>query len=245
MEELIKKTVDIANYKYQDLFILKSKTSNISVNFHPSIELDPNRNYVIGLIYFTVFNNIKNITEKNNQIKVDNTLVKLISGSYTVEKINEYISETGGVVDNKYNVEFKPESTYNRFKLNLRNNKTVDFNVENSIADILGFEKKLYNKTTLAPNRANIENDIDSINVICNLANGGYVNGVKKNIIYSIPSFTVPIGYRINEKPTNVVYIPLNRTTIDKIDLYVQDDEGRLIDFSGEEIIVQLHINQI
>ena len=40
-----------------------------------------------------------------------------------------------------------------------------------------------------------------TIDLDCNIIQGGIVDGIEKQIIYDIPSFTVPIGAKIIEQP--------------------------------------------
>ncbi|ESO90029.1 hypothetical protein LOTGIDRAFT_175838 [Lottia gigantea] len=137
--------------------------------------------------------------------EVNCILTRLLEkGSYEYIAINEYLSEYGGSVNAKNNIEFDGNLNLNKKKLILRNNSQVDFNVENSLNALLGFDKQIYTQSTLAPHKANIENDIDVINIHCNLINGGFFHKYKRQIIYSLPTFTVPIGYRIIEKPSRI-----------------------------------------
>ncbi|ESO99309.1 hypothetical protein LOTGIDRAFT_158389 [Lottia gigantea] len=213
-------------------------------------ELDRNQEYELGLKYFSVYNSIRNINEKNNQIKIstDNGVtfktISLLPGSFEYIAINEYLSEYGGSINGKNNIEFEGNLNLNKIKLILRNNSQVDFNVENSLNTLLGFDKRVYTQSTLAPHKANIENDIDVINIHCNLINGGFFNKYKRQIIYSLPTFTVPIGYRIIEKPFQTTYLPLNSFMIKDINLEIKDGKNRFIDFGNEEIVIQLHLKQ-
>ncbi|ESP03470.1 hypothetical protein LOTGIDRAFT_171407 [Lottia gigantea] len=209
-------------------------------------ELNRNQEYELGLKYFSVYNSIRNINEKYNQLKIstDNGVtfktIRLLPGSYEYIAINEYLSEYGGSVNGKNNIEFEGNLNLNKIKLILRNNSQVDFNVENSLNTLLGFDKRLYTQSTLAPHKANIENDIDVINIHCNLINNKY----KRQIIYSLPTFTVPIGYRLIEKPFQSTYLPLNSFMIEDINLEIKDGKNRFIDFGNEEIVIQLHLKQ-
>ncbi|ESO91166.1 hypothetical protein LOTGIDRAFT_153597 [Lottia gigantea] len=159
-------------------------------------------------------------------------------GSYEYVAINDYLSEYGGSLNGRNNIGFEGNLNLNKIKLILRNNSQVDFNVENSLNTLLGFDKRVYTHSTLAPHKANIENDIDVINIHCNLINGGFFNKYKR-----IPTFTVPIGYRIIEKPFQTTYLPLN-SFIKDINLEIKDGKNRFIDFGNEEIVIQLHLKQ-
>lgn len=231
------------------LFVITSKSSEIRLTLDYEYELDQDKKYQIGLKYFSVYNSLRNVTKDNNQFKVSKDggrtwkTLTLLPGSYEYVSINEFLIEAVGSNKGKPNIEFEGNLNLNKIKLNLRNHHQVDFNVDNSINSLLGFDKKLYRKSTLAPYKANIENDIDIINIHCNLVNGGFFNKDQKQIIYSIPTFTVPIGYRIVEKPFQTTYLPINSRGIKEINLDIKDGLGRYIDFGGEEICIQLHVS--
>lgn len=243
MEAKIMELTNLLNSKYQEFFIISAKRSDIHQQFKTPITLDATRNYELGLKYFSVANSIKNVSDGNNKFHYsrdggttwfDKTLP---TGSYEIKALNDYI--------NSDNIKFEPYVTTNRVKLVLKNNHQVDFSKDNTIRNLLGFESKIYATTTIAENRANLENDISSINIHCDLIQGGYLNGEMKNIIYSIPSFTVPLGYRIIEQPISPIYLPVNKQSIREIRLRIVDDEGRLIDFGDEEIYIQIHLKQV
>ncbi|ESO98772.1 hypothetical protein LOTGIDRAFT_158718 [Lottia gigantea] len=235
----------------EQLFVITSNKSDIKLSLDYEYELDRKQEYELGLKYFSVYNSIRNINEKNNQIKIltDNGVtfktIRLLPGSYEYVAINEYLSEYGGSANGKNNIEFEGYLNLDKIKLILRNNSQVDFNEENSLNALLGFDKQTYTQSTLAPHKANIENDIDVINIHCNLINGGFFNKYKRQIIYSLPTFTVPIGYRIIVKPFKTTYLPLKSFMIKDINLEIKDVKNRFIDFCNEEIVIKLQLKQI
>lgn len=251
MEKNIEKLIDNLNDKYEELFILSSRKSHVKVKFDKPIVLESDRKYKMGLSYFSVYNSIRNITEENNSVsisKLGNGIYENITlppGSYEISDIEDALAQIGGVDENnKKNIRLLPKVNLNKVELVLQNKRAVMF-VKKSFNNILGFEEREYKETTLAEHRANIQNDINLINIQCDKIIGGYLNDTQKNIIYSIPSFTVGVGFRIVEKPVNITYLKLNTNVINEINLYIKDQNDNLIDFGGEEITIQLHLKQI
>ncbi|ESO90494.1 hypothetical protein LOTGIDRAFT_164076 [Lottia gigantea] len=158
------------------------------------------------------------------------------------------IIDDEGLLFNGFRIKFRANSSI--FKINTKDliftltRGLIDLMNENSLNTLLGFDKRLNTQSTLAPHKANIENDIDVINIHCNLINGGFFNKYKRQIIYSLPTFTVPIGYRIIEKPFQTTYLPHNSFMIKDINLEIKDGKNRFIDFGNEEIVIQLHLKQ-
>ncbi|ESO94738.1 hypothetical protein LOTGIDRAFT_160972 [Lottia gigantea] len=97
----------------EQLFVITSNKSDIKLSLDYEYELDRNQEYELGLKYFSVYNSFININENNNQIKIstDNGVtfktISLLPGRYNYAAINEYLSEYGGSVNSKNNIEFK------------------------------------------------------------------------------------------------------------------------------------------
>ncbi len=72
-----------------------------------------------------------------------------------------------------------------------------------------------------------------------------YVNNKISNILYTIPAYTVPVGYKIFQKEASPIYLPLTRNNISNYRIRIVDEDGNLINFNGEEITMLLHIKQV
>ena len=71
----------------------------------------------------------------------------------------------------------------------MTNKIIIDYSITNSFANLIGFTKNIYKPGTyLSQDLINISN-INTINVECDLIQGGFYNGVKDNILYNFPSF--------------------------------------------------------
>ena len=105
---------------------------------------------------------------------------------------------------------------------------------------------EVYNVDTEAPNKANIENDIDIVLVKSSLITGGWFNKTREqNVLHSFPPFRVGLSELIVEAPNPPIYLPLIKTSFDTIDIDIMDDEGRYINFGGSNINLILHYRQI
>jgi hypothetical protein len=212
------------------------------------IDLDPTKNYTVSLVFFTVYNSIKNITSENNSFhfKEGDTAarkVKISEGSYEIDNLNSEIQKKTGLDENK--IYFGAIQYLNRAQLKIGENSGLKvIFTEDSFGDLLGFNNGTYDKTTIAQNGANITK-ISTINIKTNLIDGGYMNDKRKNILHTIPTFTVPTGYKIIERPNYAVKVPLTKRHIDEIVIEIVDEDGKLIDFSGEEITIRLVIEQM
>ena len=249
--EGIEKLVDIVGNKYEETVHIISKSSEIRKIFNPPIRFDPNKNYKIALKYFSVYNNIFNITEKNNVLKFKSSddwqEIELTPGAYEIKNINDSIKRNDKTKDN---IEFQADIPTGRVLMKLKNDYKVDLNHEKSFRNLLGFEPKIYaEKSNLSENYACINAGRLLINVKCDCINSGYVNNGNlleiRNILFSIPTYTVQPGYKILETPNKPEYLRINKSQLSEINLRVVDENDLPYDFKGDDIVIKLHIKQV
>ena len=249
--EALEKISDRMNDKYEETIHIISSTSDIKQKFYKPLELDPKKNYKVALKYFSVYNNIQNITEENNEIRLYTNrrwvLQKLIPGAYEVKNISEAVKRTLGGKDW---VEFDSDIPTQRVVLKLKEGIKVDFSHPKSFHDLLGFEAREYSLPyNLAEQIPNINQGRSVINIKSDLINSGYIStegGIRvKNILYSLPTYTVPSGYKILEVPSKPEYLPIINHLLMGVHLQVVDENDRLYDFRGDKIIIKLHIKQV
>ena len=93
--------------------------------------------------------------------------------------------------------------------------------------------------------------DFHMILVKTNLISGGYVSSTESdvmkqnNVIFSLPTFTVPTGSKLIERPQTLTWLPVIQQSIQRIQIEVIDENGNLIDFGNEEVSIVLVIRQI
>src|SRR5438093_1601099 len=95
--ELLHEMNDSMSNKYSDYFIFYSKTPSFNCRFPQPIKLNPNRNYKIGLQYFTTSNYLINIREKNKfYYSTDKGLtwntITFEKGAYELKQISDEIN---------------------------------------------------------------------------------------------------------------------------------------------------------
>lgn len=258
MEAALNKITNIMTRNFSTSFNVSSDKSEITLKLSSSLKLDENYKYEMALTYFTTFNNISNVTSKNNQIIIyydkSNTngiIINIPEGAYELKEINKFLQDQiGSFEDGKSNIkkqriELIPDLTTGKCKMIL-NNIEVDFTSENSLNSLLGFENKKYNTGFHLSEKIMDIIDIDTINIYCDLIYGGYsVDGIKNQIIYSFPSFSVPVGYKIIQFPNNLIYYQINKKTIDQIYFKIIDQKGNLISFNNQRINMNFHLRQI
>jgi len=228
--------------------LLTSNTSDFTTSIYPPIQLDDD--WQVGLMNFSVYNNIQNITAKNNIFKysIDSgatwTTITLTPGSYEIDTINSEINrlmtingDTGITISaNTITlgsvVDIKPAG------------KRVDFTVANSLAPLLGFNYVILTAgNNVSPNPADIIT-INQILVNCDIISNSYLNNSPFPAIYSFP-INVNTGERFTEQPNNIVYFPVVKCLVDSIKLWVSDQDGNAINLGGQNLVARLHFKYL
>ena len=110
----------------------------------------------------------------------------------------------------------------------------------------------MYTKSVgLSENRSQIDLGRFLINIKSDLINSGLLTSANnnlvttENILFSVPTFTVPADYKIIETPARPEYLHITTSTISEINLRIVDENDKLYDFKGEKIVIKLHITQV
>ena len=147
-----------------------------------------------------MYNTIFNITDANNVFRYKEKeadewrIWKVTPGAYELKNLDNYLKTV--FPDNK--IKLEPELTSSKCKMSTK--LFIDFSHQTSFANLLGFDLAVYKPGNhTSQNKINIS-DINTINIECDLIQGGFYNGIKDNIIYNFPAFTVLVGYKIIER---------------------------------------------
>lgn len=229
---------------------LNSKSSILETTLFPALRLSESKEWEAALLDFTTFNSIPNVSEGlNNKIYyykskddkgnlIDEHVISLSTGAYEIDDINKVLQKKLGEKN------IKIEANNSLLKAEITSKYYIDFSKPNSIGSLLGFPTSAKvlepNVTHIGINTVNII-QVNVINISCNIIQGSYLNGVNKHILHSFYP-TVEPGFKIVEKPHNLVYLPLSTSHISDIVLNVLDQDGNQVDFRGETITVRIHI---
>lgn len=235
-----------------------SKSELTNTHFPP---LTLNGAYVCGLIDFHAFNSIPNIDGKNNVFHIGNHKIKIPTGTYEIDDIAEYVTEKLKSLDSRAVLNIVANN--NTMKAEIYTNRDIHFETKNSIAPLLGFDRELLQKGKETTNKdeilllkssssgdeillfkSNRVIDIMSVNMIriqCNIISSSYINSKLVHNLHEFPIDVEP-GYKIIERPSNVIYLPVTADEINTITIRIEDERGELINFRGETITVRIHL---
>lgn len=223
-----------------DSFILtlSGNTSVLSAEYFPPIDLNPAKQYVLGLVEFLTFNSIPNIDSSNNKFYIGDKVLTLPTGSYEIGDIDNYIQ--GQLVGTDIKLTLRANN--NTLCAEIESNKRIDFTRPNTICDLLGFTSRILeaNKHYSSDSAVRILK-LNVIRIESNVTCGAFLNDQQVHTIYSFfPS--VPPGFKIIEKPSTIIYLPVTVSSINQLQLRVVDQDNKIVNFRDETITVRLHI---
>lgn len=220
---------------------LSGESSDLESYYFPPIDLSPGKKYVLGLIELLTFNAIPNIDTNCNKVYIGEKIIVLPTGSYEITDINNYIKTQLESTD----ISFSLTANNNTLKSIVTSSHSVDFQPEDSIANLLGFSRSL-----LDPGKTHTSSvpvkilKFNVLRVECNITGGAYINNKKVHTIHEFfPA--VPPGFKIIEIPSKVIYQPIVVKSINYLRLKIVDEHGDLVNFRGETITIRLHIKAV
>lgn len=223
-----------------DSFILtlSGNSSILEAEYFPPIELSSSKQYVLGLVELLTFNAIPNIDSGNNKFYIGNKIIVLPTGSYEIGDIDEFIQRELTGTDIKLTL----RANNNTLCAEIESNKEIDFTYKDSIGDLLGFTPRILKPSINHSSDSTVK--ILKLNVVrveSNITCGAFLNDQQVHTIYSFfPS--VPPGFKIIEKPSTIIYLPVTVSSIQQLQLRIVDQDDRLVNFRDETITVRLHI---
>ena len=261
MEEHLRKLVAYAEPKPTFFISISGNKSRLKTSCVPPLEFSTSFRYEMALTSLETYYSFPNIETSNNHIKVlfDNAWswkdVRIQSvyerpsttkHCYEIEAINNVLqrfimTQTGDKEDGK-RVKLSPNPNTLRFVLEILDRKCrVDFNVENSLRSVLGFNKRIY-KVGLheSENLVNILS-VNSILVHCDVIESSRLNVVEAPVIYNFFPDVAP-GDKIVVTPLHLIYIPLTLNIISHMTCWLTDQNGKELDLRGEEVTITFHV---
>ena len=114
----------------------------------------------------------------------------------------------------------------------------VRFDVPNSLASVLGFNKSTYGVGRHASEQLVNIMSVNSILVHCNIIHSSYVHAP---VVYNFSPNAAPVQ-KIVEAPTNLIYLPVTVDVISTLSVWLTDQDGKVLDLRGEELTISFHL---
>ena len=117
----------------------------------------------------------------------------------------------------------------------------LSFDVENSIASLLGFRKVVYKAGVYTSQKIFDIMGFCTIDIHCNVISGVKDNGNNTDILYNfIP--TEPPGHLINFISAKIFYRNSTKDRIEYFEFHIKEEHGRPIHFNGDVLNFSLHL---
>ena len=111
----------------------------------------------------------------------------------------------------------------------------IRFDEKSFFNTILGFtpgwDYKHYNKY-ISQKIVSLSNT-NNIHLKCDIIDGSVVNGLRQPILYSFVLDKKP-GYKVFSEPETIHYKKINKSVLDTITFYLEDDNNKEVNFNGE-----------
>ena len=237
--------------------VISTNGSHIKTRFNPTLALKKDGTYEVALMNLETYYSFPNITKKNNVLVLEKNstrkkeILNIPIGVYELSEINTYIKKElvrRGVTSKDTDViTFEPNVNTLKTLMGVARDFSVIFDEANSLNSVFGFNKDTYagegvDSKYESENLVNIMS-INSILVQSNIISNSFVNGSNQPIIYAFFPNVAP-GFKIVEKPQNLLYLPLINNNISIMETWLTDQNGDPIDLRGETLTIRLHIRE-
>ena len=234
----------------------KNSPGDFLIKFNPPLNLDPEMSHSIAvdrLLMIYSWYNIRS-TYKNNTLKYSHNggtnweTITFVDGAYSYADINDYIHQYM-VQKNHHSTDSKGEKKYHinlnfilstyKVLITADNNYQLDLRGTN-FADLIGFEKKLIDKTQYGTKLPNITNSIDVLNINTNAIKNSIVDGKNTDTIAVIPTDNLTRSSPFTFEPLRPLYSPVSSNQLSEMRFTVTDSLGRLVDLNGIDWYISL-----
>ena len=85
---------------------------------------------------------------------------------------------------------------------------------------------------------------IDKTQLKCDVIDGSLLNGVRQTTLYSFVLDKLP-GYKVFSEPETINYKKINKSVLNTIPFYLEDDNNEEVNFNGETLTFTLQMIKI
>jgi hypothetical protein len=257
--EKLQEVCDALNNKEMRVFSIHGKVNadgTFRVVFPRAQEFKTSVTHYVYMKSFTGWSAFNNVTSKNNKFKFvaltessltskPNLIQSLVlpTGCYDIENYNELVQQElkkKGYDEDAVTITINENS--GKSIMVIQKGFKVIFD-NDTWMNVLGFTAGTYETGTHTSQKPIDITGTLKIRISCNIAKGFYLNSNESDVIYEFPN-DVEYGRMISINPNPVIYNELLMKTFNEIVVTFRDDDGKPVDFSGEEFSLILVVCQ-
>ena len=110
--------------------------------------------------------------------------------------------------------------------------------------ELLGFTDTNYIEGTHISEKPVMITTTDKVHLECDCVDGSIVNGIREQILFSF-ILSAPPGYKIIKEPNIISYQKINKTRLDSIQFFLEDNNHNPVDSNGETLTFTIQIIKI
>lgn len=247
MEQYLENISKNSNPKNNFYIVINDTKSKIKNTFSPPLI---GKGYEVALIGLSTYYSYPNVDETNNTIILTGSgvkkIVQLPRGCYELDEINSGVAKLMNWTEKTANVVIGKNKITLRASLLIKETGwSVTFPKENSLGSVLGFDSReyVYRKQPYISEKIVNILSVNSILVHCDMISGSMVDGVKSPVIFNYSPNVVP-GSKIVGDPVKPIYLPVSKDVINELNIWVSDQDNRLLDLQGEKIVLTFHMRE-
>lgn len=182
--------------------------------------------------------------------------LNIIPGQYSIDQLNDRIHSimltngdyTTSVSGNIFDINILADFSTLKVEITISNNYQLDLTASN-LNLLLGFNSIIVTSSQFGANVANINNDINSLKISCDIITSSYDSSSNSNILYvfspTISNSTGP-GSQIFVIPNNLIFIPvIPSRTISSIRIRIVDNLDRAINLHNQPTTYWLYLRKV
>jgi len=247
MEQYLENISKNSNPKNNFYIVINDTKSKIKNTFSPPLI---GKGYEVALIGLSTYYSYPNVDETNNTIILTGSgvkkIVQLPRGCYELDEINSGVAKLMNWTEKTAKVVIGKNKITLRASLLIKETGwSVTFPKENSLGSVLGFDSReyVYRKQPYISEKIVNILSVNSILVHCDMISGSMVDGVKSPVIFNYSPNVVP-GSKIVGDPVKPIYLPVSKDVINELNIWVSDQDNRLLDLQGEKIVLTFHMRE-
>mgnify|MGYP001143833243 CR=1 FL=1 len=234
------------------------KSHDFTTHFQNPLQFPGNGSYEIALFSASIWYSYYNISSSynNNTFRYFNgseyKTVSLPNGIYNIVDINNYLKTIM-----KENSDYDSDSDEDTFYLSILPNYesgTCEVKLSNgykldltygNFANLIGYDKiELTDAKNTNTKAVDITNGVNSVHIHVDIVDTSIVNGYSySDVIYSFIPTVGPFEL-MYISPNQYVFTELRRNTINKIRVYITDQNGNILNLNDNETTIQLIIQE-